>query len=324
MTVEQLVQSIDIVDYIGQYADLEERNGEYWCLSLFKAEKTPSFSIRRDPPVFYDYSSGQGGNIITFVKLFNQCTSKQAIEKLKEYIGCEEEIQYNNKNTYLSTIKAYSDIQNQKEDKTTILDEKCMNVYPFSEEKCKIWIDEGISVESLKKYNVRYDIACNRLVYPIRDTNGNIVNIGGRTLDENYKEKGLRKYTYYHKWGTMKVVYGLYENLDNIKQNKNVIVFEGAKSVMKADSYGITNTCAILTSHLNQNQMIELVKLKCDVIFALDKDVKIMQDKQIKKLLKYTNVYTLYDSENLLDEKDSPVDKGKDIFLHLFENKIKL
>ena len=40
-----LLNEVDIVEYIGQYVDLEERNGEYWGLSPFTDEKTPSFSV---------------------------------------------------------------------------------------------------------------------------------------------------------------------------------------------------------------------------------------------------------------------------------------
>ena len=63
MELNDLIQSVDIVEFISQFVDLEEKNGEYWGLSCFKDEKTPSFSVRRDPPLFYDYSSGIGGDL---------------------------------------------------------------------------------------------------------------------------------------------------------------------------------------------------------------------------------------------------------------------
>ena len=76
-----------------------------------------------------------------------------------------------------------------------------MDIYEDDESKLKVWTDEGMSSEVLRKFQVRYDSYQNRLVYPVRDYEGHIVNICGRTLEENYKEKGLRKYTYYKKWG---------------------------------------------------------------------------------------------------------------------------
>lgn len=40
---------------------------------------------------------------------------------------------------------------------------------------------------------------------------GKIVNIGGRTLDPDWKEKKLRKYTYFYSWVAMDIIYGLFE-----------------------------------------------------------------------------------------------------------------
>ena len=50
---------------------------------------------------------------------------------------------------------------------------------------------------TLDEYEVYYDSFSDRRVYPIRNLGGEIVNIGGRTLDPLWKEKGLRKYTYF-------------------------------------------------------------------------------------------------------------------------------
>ena len=45
-----------IVEYISQFVDLEEKNGEYWGLSPFSDEKTPSFSVRRENNTFLNSS----------------------------------------------------------------------------------------------------------------------------------------------------------------------------------------------------------------------------------------------------------------------------
>lgn len=50
--LEELIDSIDIVEYISQFVELEEKNGEYWGLSPFSDEKTPSFSVRRENNTF--------------------------------------------------------------------------------------------------------------------------------------------------------------------------------------------------------------------------------------------------------------------------------
>lgn len=89
MDLEELIDSIDIVEYISQFVELEEKNGEYWGLSPFSDEKTPSFSIRRENNTFYCFSSGIGGNVFTFTKFYYQCDANKAVDILKKYAGCD-------------------------------------------------------------------------------------------------------------------------------------------------------------------------------------------------------------------------------------------
>ena len=60
------------------------------------------------------------------------------------------------------------------------------------------------------------------------------------------------------------------------------------------------------------------VKYGLKVVFALDKEVDIRRDRNIQMLRKFVNVEYLYDRKNLLDEKDSPVDKGAQVFKELY------
>ena len=62
-----------------------------------------------------------------------------------------------------------------------------MEKYERPTEKLSVWEREGISREVLDRFQVCYDRFSNRLVYPIRNTEGEIVNIGGRTLDADFK-----------------------------------------------------------------------------------------------------------------------------------------
>jgi len=204
------------------------------------------------------------------------------------------------------------------------LPDNAMERYEDRPDKLFAWVLEGISEESLRKFQVRYDSFSDRLVYPIRDDKGRIVNVGGRTLDPDFKAKGLRKYTYFYNWPDgMGVIYGLYENLHEIRKKQEIILFEGAKSVMLADTYGVLNTGAILTSHLNPMQLRLLVKLGVRVVFALDKDVDIFEDHNINKLKRYANVEFLFDSADLLGPKDAPVDRGGEVFQTLYQSRRK-
>lgn len=323
MDLSDLIESVDIVEYISQFVNLTKTGEEWWGLSCFKNEKTPSFSVRRYPPVFYDYSSGIGGNLYTFVKRYYQCSGKRAVEIIKEYAGFDGEVTANHEKmrATLDCIRFMPNPVRKKRCTATVLDENCMEKYEKREDKLRVWESEGISRASLDKFQVYYDAFSDRLVYPIRNLNGRIINIGGRTLDSRWKEKGLRKYTYFYKWGTIDTIYGMHENMEAIKNAREVILFEGCKSVLIADTWGIHNTGAILTSHLNFNQMELLAKTGVRAIFALDKDVCPALDKNINKLKKYINVEYIWDRNNLLDAKDSPVDKGKEVFETLYEER---
>lgn len=327
MDIKELIHSINIVEFLSQYVELEQRGDEWWGLSPFKDEKTPSFSVREDPPFFFDYSSGIGGNVYTFIKEYYKCSSAEAVDIMKKYIGFDGEIaSVGGKLAAVRVSKKYahSEKSNTKQSSAVVLPDDFMDRYSKRPEKLKIWEDEGISRESIDKFQVCYDSFSDRLVYPIRDMEMRIVNIGGRALSPTWKEEGQRKYCYFYPWGTINTIYGVPENMECIQGNHEVIIFEGCKSVLIADTWGIKNCGAILTSHLSENQMKILARLGCNVVFALDKDIDITKDKNIQRLKKYVNVFYLLDYKDLLGEKESPVDRGKEVFDVLYNNKIRL
>lgn len=322
------MQKIDPVEFLSQYTELTEKNGEWWGLSPLAdpPEKTPSFSVRRESGQFYCFSTGVGGSLITFLMHYHHIPYAKAIEMLQSYAGVDG-VSFNRREK-LAATEVCQRFSKQKPQKQASggkpLPDNAMERYEDRPDKLYTWVMEGISEESLQKFQVRYDSFSDRLVYPIRDDKGRIVNVGGRTLDPDFKAKGLRKYTYFYNWPEgMGVIYGLYENLHEIRRKQEIILFEGAKSVMLADTYGVHNTGAILTSHLNPMQLRLLVKLGVRVVFALDKDVDIFEDHNIKKLKRYANVEYLFDSTDLLGPKDAPVDRGGEVFLILYQSRRK-
>lgn len=325
MELEDLIESIDIVEYISQFVELEEKNGEFWGLSPFKDENTPSFSIRRETNSFYDFSSGIGGNVFTFVKHYMGCSAKEAIEILSKFAGYDgiAAVPRQKLTATLICKRFKPQVSRKKASSITVYPENCMERYEKRDEKLAVWESEGISRASLDRFQVYYDSFSDRLVYPIRNFEGKIVNIGGRTLDPEWKEKGLRKYTYFSGWGEMNVIYGLFENLEDILKQREIIIFEGCKSVLIADTWEIKNCGALLTSHLNPQQLKLLAKLGVRVVFALDKEVRIRDDHNIGKLKRYVNVDYLWDARDLLDDKDSPVDKGEEVFRELYGQRLK-
>lgn len=331
MEVDELLRQVDLVRLASEFTDLEQRGQEWWGISpiTWPRENTPSFSIRQvegEVGRYYDFSSGKGGTAISLLKICKKLTSYQAVQELKKFAGITDDVNVVQRNKMQATIccrKFMKPVTKSKEAKITILPDNYMERYEFDADKLQIWEDEGISFDSMNRFQVRYDSFSNQIVYPIRNPDGKICNIGCRTLDPDWKAKGYHKYSYRYGWGKMQTIYGFAENLEYIKEQRQVILFEGCKSVLKADSWGIHNCGALLTSHLNPEQMKILAKLGCDVVFMLDREVKIREDHNINKLKRYVNVYYYIDYDGLLNEKDAPVDQGCEVFKTLLDNKIK-
>lgn len=201
------------------------------------------------------------------------------------------------------------------------LNEDVMEQYEWRPEKFQSWLDEGIPLDQMKRFGYRYDVLSNRIVHPIRMPDGRIFSICGRTLDPDFKEKKLRKYTYLVKLGVLDTLFGLYENREAIQRKGEVILFEGAKSVLKAAGYGYDNCCAVLTSHLNPYQLRILLSLRVRVVIAFDEEVDPRKDEEIKKLKHFCQVDWVRNRDRLLGEKMAPVDNGADVWNTLYSKR---
>lgn len=185
-------------------------------------------------------------------------------------------------------------------------------------------LDEEIPLITLKKYNVKFDETANRIVYPIHDIDNNLINIKGRTLNPNFKELGIRKYTYYYPVGTHDFLFGLNFKKDIL--GDEVFIFESAKSVMKMDSFGLYNALSMETSKMTDLQERLLLKLNVkNVIIALDKGIGINTIKRdFSRLSKFVNLYIIYDSKDVLKNKNSPIDQGIEDFKILYNRRFRL
>lgn len=203
------------------------------------------------------------------------------------------------------------------------------------------WEKEGISKEVIKFHNICYNPSSQAIVIPHYDKDNNLVGIRERTLiKENeiygkYRPAILNKQMYNHPLGFN--LYNLNNSYKGIKQMKKVIIFEGEKSPLLYESYfGMDNdiTVACCGSSLSSYQMKLLLDLGAEeVIIAFDKQFKELGDDEhkvwVKKLKEINKKYSplvkisfMFDKWNLLGYKDSPIDKGPEIFLELFKKRI--
>jgi DNA primase len=272
----------------------------------------------------YSRGSYPGGDIITLVQFIKKYKFIPALQWL-----CKEmQIEYDGTFETLEESKVFKLLKNYREKNMKeiihpILDESLLMQY--KNQIIQEWMDEGISTETQKKYEVKLDTKGNRIVFPIRNEENELVNIKGRTCIQNFKELGIKKYRYYYKLFENDLLYGLNYNKQNINICKEAILFESEKSVMKADSYKIYNTLALSTNSINYHQLRKLLQLKCNIVLALDKDVPYKDIiEEANKLKKFTNTYIIFDKNNLLNKKDSPIDKGLEVWTQLYNERMRV
>ncbi len=322
--IEDVLERVPIEDYIRQYVDLHEDGNELFGVCPLHTDTDPSFSVTPSAGKWYCFGCGKGGTLVSFVMRYHRIGYEQALERICAFSGVSGDC-VDKRISAVRVIKAYQPRRNAAKQPTyRVLEPDHMSRFQTDWNKAKIWEDEGISRESMTKFMVRYSALDNRLVFPVRSPTGQIINVCGRTLDPQYKEKNLRKYTYLQSMGVLDTIYGLYENHDEIIRRKEIILFEGPKSVMKADSWGIGNTAAVLTNHVNPHQIRLLIKLGVRVVIAFDANVNPASDKEIKKLKRYVSVEAVRNQGGVLQEKDDPVDAGREVWEMLYERRLRL
>ena len=200
------------------------------------------------------------------------------------------------------------------------------------------WIQEGISIEALQKFNIKFDSYRNAIVIPNFDYDGKLIGIRERFLKPEDISKGKYRplfdngILYNHPTG--RTFYGIYENHKTIERKKMCVIFEGEKSTLLYSSiYGNENNIALSTlgQNITKDHIQYLLKMNVSyVILAYDTDyedyneLKAVENKYIEKakiLSPYFNVSILMDYDFLLPYKSSPIDGGKDIFEKLLKDR---
>lgn len=194
-----------------------------------------------------------------------------------------------------------------------VLDESILNQYLMK--PYKPWLNEGISLRAQREFQVGFDLESARVVFPVRNSIGQLISVKGRTVlkDED------KKYIYLYEMNKGIELFNLDKALPYIYEKGEVIVFEGAKSVMKAWSYGYKNCVSIEGSFISPGQeyLLRSLGIGVKIILCFDKDMEEENIMAEAKKIKNREVYVMIDKDDLLVGKDSPVDKGKEIWKRL-------
>jgi hypothetical protein len=275
---------------------------------------------------------------------FNKCYSF-----VKSFFGYPiEEIEFSNVRTSLEDwnfFEKYNKIKDRQEFSQIVelpkYDKKILRYIPTP--RILNWEEEGISKEEIKRHNIKYDPVRNSIIIPHYDIDGELIGIRARTLVKEKEKYGkylpaiLNNKMYNHPLSF--ALYNLNNSKVNIKAIRKAVVFESEKSCMQFSTmFSKENdiSVAVCGSNLTFFQIKLLLSLGVEeIVLAFDKQYKSLRDKEwelwttklrniYKKYNSYIGFSFIFDTGNLLDYKDSPVDKSKEIFLELFKNRIYL
>lgn len=201
------------------------------------------------------------------------------------------------------------------------------------------WLADGISSQTMDKFNIMYSISQNKIIIPHYDVDGRLVGIRGRALNE-WEIENVGKYTpikieqTWYKHPLSMNLYGLNITKENIRRQSICFLVESEKAVMQMDGFNMPNcSAAICGSNFNKYQLNILLKAcaPTEIVLCLDKEELPGEDKYFNKLWsickKYENYCKfsfIYDREGLLELKESPTDRGEEVFLKLLEKRVKV
>lgn len=268
-------------------------------------------------------------DLVNYILEFNDL--HKTINKIKELLNLNYSIIKNNNSFYCGN-DIYKKVSKKKEIAINneiifsrdILDEYD-KVYHIS-----LFKKDFLLPNTLKFFDVRFDRKSDRIIFP-HFNKGNkeeILALVGRTVNPLHKELNIPKYFTIKGVGYKKTnnLYGLAQNIEYIKEQKKVIIFEAEKSVMKGYQMGYRNCVSVGNHNLHINQIKILMQLGIqEIIIAFDKDVEINSLIKIyEQTRNYFNVSFIYDKYNFLDEKDSPIDKSKKLFDAFYKVRYKI
>ena len=297
---------------------------------------------------FYCFSECQVSyNLVTLVeKRFDligekktrfQCV-KWICEQLNIPFNFKEEIQKPNTNLYnWKGLLKYTKKEKENSE-LKIYDKSILNYF----EDCypQSWIDDYISIDTMKKYGIKYYPYNDSVIIPCLNKDGNMVGIRQRFLNP-YGAKYLPLEMLdgmSYEFPVNKTLYGLNYNARNIEHYKKVVIGEAEKFTLQCDSiFSCKNySVSLYGKSMSNAKLKQLLELGIEeVIIALDFDYKEVGDNKDfnafkKNVYRIGNFFKPYCKVSSLisygghNKNDSPTDHGKDWYLELYNNREEL
>ena len=306
-TISQVFETARVEEVIGDFVQLKKAGSNFKGLSPFSDERTPSFMVSPVKQIWKDFSTGKGGNAVTFLMEHEHFTYPEAIKYLAKKYNIEvEETQRTDEekakadtreSLYLVSEFANTYFQKilHKTDQGQAIGLSYFKERGFTEETIKKFqlgyaLDEwqaftdnalknGYSIEFLEKTGLtivkdqkRFDRFKGRVMFPIHSMSGRILGFGGRILGN---DKKAAKYLnspesdIYHK---SKILYGLYFAKQAIAKEDNCYLVEGYTDVIQFYQTGIKNVVSSSGTALTPEQIRLINRLTNNITVLFDGD----------------------------------------------------
>lgn len=296
--IEEVKTRSDIVDVIGRSVVLKRAGSNYKGLCPFHGEKTPSFVVSREKQIFTCFGCGATGDVIEFVKRFENLSFQESVEKLAGELGIQ--------------VKHTSGKEEEKRDRLYEISASCAryfykNLRNGDNPGIRYIIKRGLDPETARKFGIGYapedwqgltafmskkgvspkqleelglaakgkkgyyDKFRNRVIFPIFNTQGKVIGFGGRAIGEDAVPKYLNssESAIFKKKNNL---YGLHLAKKEIGRQNLAILVEGYMDVVSLVRCGVENVVATLGTALTVQQASLLKRYTDQVVLSYDSD----------------------------------------------------
>ncbi len=308
--INDIKQSVNIVDIIGESVALTKAGRNYVGLCPFHGEKTPSFNVVEDKQFYHCFGCGKSGDVFKFIEEIRGVSFTDAVLILSERAGFQLEVlpSYRQEDKVSSPHQVLYDIHRDAAKfyhallMTTKMGEaarRYLHQRGLTDETIKTFqiglapseqnilyqklssqYDEQVLLQSglfnPADNNIVYDAFQGRIMFPLADEYGRVIAFSGRIWTEKDREnRQLAKYKNSRSTAIFNKSYELY-HLDKakavIKKQREVYVMEGFLDVIAAHRAGIDNAVASMGTALTRDHVNHLAKFCKKVILTYDGD----------------------------------------------------
>ncbi|WP_258367254.1 DNA primase, partial [Mesotoga sp. TolDC] len=295
--LDEIKKSINIVEFIGRYVNLQKAGSSYRGLCPFHSDNDPSFYVHPQRGFFHCFGCGEKGDIITFYQKIENLSFSEAVKRLADYAGIPIEVDTaeSEYDRYTAILSRLAGIYNRE------LRENNDEILKYLEEKRKIspnTISEfqlGYSPDertfsqslpsklradekSLLQFGVLLrrgtsfkDRFAGRLMIPIDNESGRVVGFGGRIMiaEQGPKYINSSESKYFQK---NRLLFNLSRAKAAIKQLNYAVIAEGYFDVISLFEAGISNAVGLLGTALTEKHLRILGNYTRNLLFFLDSD----------------------------------------------------